>query len=165
MYSYRSLHFNDLPTICTFPQDQREAFFMCPTASSYPISAKELEVLAKERVAPTVVLHDQKVVGYANLYDVGMDSCSIGNVIVSPQYRGKKVAYYLIEVMEKIASEKIGVNKLKLVCHNTNTQGLLFYTKIGFKPYDVFEKRNQAGEYIALIAMEKVIINVEKLVP
>ncbi|WP_081417548.1 GNAT family N-acetyltransferase [Paenibacillus sp. Soil522] len=72
---------------------------------------------------PTVILCNQEVVAYANFYDHDGDSCWLGNVIVPPDYQGKGASQYLIRVMEIIGREKLKVQRLKLVCHNTNTRG------------------------------------------
>jgi ribosomal protein S18 acetylase RimI-like enzyme len=74
---------------------------------------------------------------------------------VSPDYRGKGASHYLIGIMENIGRNKLKVKKIKLVCHNTNTRGILFYRKHGFKPYDISLRVKPTGEYIAGIHMEK----------
>ncbi len=154
MYTYRALLPGDLESICTFPQNEEELYYMYPKAI-YPLTPGQIEEAVKNRLKPTVILHNQEVVAYANLYDLDSHSCWLGNVIVSPEYRGKGVAQYLIEVMSRIAKEEFKVRKLKLVCHNTNTRGILFYTKYGFKPYEISLRQKPSGEYIAGIHMEK----------
>jgi|HigsolmetaGSP11D_1036233.scaffolds.fasta_scaffold00724_4 RimJ/RimL family protein N-acetyltransferase len=121
----------------------------------YPLTPDQLEEAAKNRFKPTVILHRERVVAYANFYDVDDQSCWLGNVIVAPDYRGKGAATYLIEVMTNVAAEELNVRKMKLVCHNTNTRGLLFYAKHGFKPYDVSIRQKPSGELVAGILMEK----------
>jgi len=122
MYQYRPLQSSDLETLCTFPQNEEELFFMFPKAK-YPLTPDQIWEVARNRLEPTVILIDQEIVSYANFYDHDGEFCWLGNVIVSPDYRGKGVSQYLIGVMETIAKQKLKVKKLNLVCHNTNTKG------------------------------------------
>ncbi|CAN7285437.1 hypothetical protein LJR153_001406 [Paenibacillus sp. LjRoot153] len=50
--------------------------------------------------------------------------------------------------------DELNVQELHLVCHNVNTRGLIFYTKLGFKPYLVEKKTNHTGQTIAGIRMK-----------
>lgn len=156
MYRYRPLQLIDLETLCSFPQNKEELYFMFPKAE-YPLTPDQIREVVKHRLEPTVILFNQEVVSYANLYDHDGESCWLGNVIVSSDYRGKGVSQYLIGIMETIAKQKLKVKKLKLVCHNTNTRGILFYKKHGFKPFDISTRVKPSGEYIAGIHMEKTL--------
>lgn len=156
MYTFRALLPSDLETIAAFPQNETDLFFMFPKAV-YPLTPEQIEEAAKKRLKPTVVLLDDEVVAHANLYDVDADSCWLGNVIVSPNHRGKGVSKYLIEVMQSIAKEQLKVKRLKLVCLNTNTRGLFFYTKSGFKPFDIARIEKPTGELFAGIHRVKDI--------
>ncbi|GGG22174.1 GNAT family N-acetyltransferase [Paenibacillus abyssi] len=156
MYNYRSLQKNDLETICSFPKSEEELYYMFPKAT-YPLTPKQIEEAVKSRLEPTVVLFNNEVVSYANFYDHDGESCWLGNVIVSQDYRGKVVSQFLIETMESIAKQNMNVNKLKLVCHNTNTRAILFYKKHGFRPFDISIRVKPSGEFIAGIHMEKIL--------
>jgi N-acetylglutamate synthase-like GNAT family acetyltransferase len=156
MYTYRAVVSDDFEIISSFPQNEEELFYMFPKAA-YPLTPSQVEEGVKNRLKPTVILHQQEVVAYANLYEHEEDFCWLGNVIVSPHYRGKDVSKYLIDVMVGIAKEEIKVKKLKLVCHNTNTRGVLFYTKQGFKPFDITRIEKPSGEMIAGVRMEKTL--------
>lgn len=156
MYSYRSLQLGDLETLCSFPQNEEELYFMFPKAV-YPLTPDQIDEVVRNRLEPTVILCNQEVVSYANFYNHDGESCWLGNVIVSPDYRGKGASQYLIGIMENIGREKLKVQKLKLVCHNPNTRGILFYIKHGFKPYDISLRVKPSGEYIAGLHMEKIL--------
>lgn len=156
MYSYRALVPEDYEVVSSFPQNEQELYYMFPKAT-YPLTPSQVEEGVKNRLKPTVFLYNQEVVAYANIYDHVDDFCWLGNVIVSPNYRGKGVSQYLVEVMSDIAKEEIKVNKLKLVCHNTNTRAILLYTKLGFRPFDVTRIEKPSGEVIAGVRMEKVL--------
>ncbi|MCU6795113.1 GNAT family N-acetyltransferase [Paenibacillus sp. WQ 127069] len=154
MFSHRPLQENDLDAICSLPQNEEELYFMFPKAV-YPLTPEQIVEAVKNRLEPTVILCDHIVVSYANFYDNDCESCWLGNVIVSSDYRGKGVSQFLIDTMESIAKQNLKVKKLKLVCHNTNTRGILFYKKYGFKPFDISVRVKPSGEFIAGIHMEK----------
>jgi len=154
MYTYRELQASDCETIAIFPQNEDELFFMFPSAT-YPLTAGQIVERVKDRLKATVVLDQSEVIAFANLYDYNGESCWLGNVIVAPIHRGMGASKYLVDTMSTIARKELNVRKLKLVCHNTNTRGLLFYTKLGFIPYEISSRQKPSGEFIAGIHMEK----------
>jgi ribosomal protein S18 acetylase RimI-like enzyme len=156
MYTSRLLLPIDLEIIAAFPQNEEELFYMFPSAT-YPLTVDQLETGAKKRLQPTVVLHNERVIAYANFYDNEGDYCWLGNVIVSPNYRSKGAAQYLLETMTSKAKNELKVKVLRLSCHNTNTRGVFFYTKLGFKPFAISKIVKPSGDLIAGIRMEKEI--------
>ncbi|MNR69270.1 hypothetical protein D3C85_1944000 [compost metagenome] len=50
------------------------------------------------------------------------------------------------------------MKELHLVCHNVNTRGLIFYSKLGFKPYLIEKKTNHLGQTIAGIRMMLALV-------
>lgn len=138
MYVQRGLEISDLETISSFPQSQEELFFVSPRFI-YPLTPDQILNLVKDRFEPTVVINKEsdEVVAYANIYKDEESSFFLGNVIVSPQFRGKGASQYLINVMLDKAKNNLKAERLKLACHNTNTRGLAFYSKQGFKPFDL----------------------------
>lgn len=143
----------DFQEISNFPRDAGELFFMYPNGS-YPITAEQLEEVARNRIKPTVILHEDKVIGYCNFYEVSEESSWLGNLIIKPSYRGTGAGKYLIEIMKEYAKSELRVKYFRLVCHNTNTSALLFYTKLGFKPIDFHIQNDHEGKQIVGIKME-----------
>lgn len=78
------------------------------------------------------------------------DSFWLGNVIVSPEYRGKGASEYLINVM-------LEKETLRLACHNTNSRGLAFYSKYGFKPFDIKIINLGSERFITIHMIKKLI--------
>jgi len=107
----------------------------------FPLTPEQVEAALKNRWKPTVALHQETVIGFANIYDLEEQVCWLGNAIVAPAHRGAGAASHLITMMMEIAKRDLGVPKLRLVCHNANVPTLLFYTKMGFKPLAISEKR------------------------
>lgn len=154
MYQCRPVLAEDYSLICSFPQNAEELFYMFPTAA-YPLTVDQIERNSNSRLKPTVILnHSGQVTGYSNLYNYEeAERCWLGNVILSPKYRGTGLAEFLINNMIAIARNELEVKTLHLCCHSTNTRGLLFYSKLGFKPYDLTKITGNQGELIAGILM------------
>ncbi|KAA8745372.1 GNAT family N-acetyltransferase [Paenibacillus sp. UASWS1643] len=159
MYTIRELKTNDLSSICSFPQNEEELIFSFPKVV-FPLTPDQIIETITSRLKPTVVLHNNNVIAFACLYDVQENTCSLGNVIVSSEYRGKGVAVFLLQTISTIAKEEYKVETLQLVCQNINTRGLIFYKKQGFNPVDLFWNQRQSGEYVVGIRMQKSLISI-----
>lgn len=155
--SYRSVEVSDLEKICQLPKNEEELFFMFPKAE-YPLSESQLESAVNSRFDSTVVMLNNDIVGFANFYKVNKSQyCSIGNVVVNTNYRNMGIGKYLIQTMEQIAIEKYNVSELHLSCFNTNTKGILLYSKLGYIPYEFEKWLNSKNESFALIKMKKLL--------
>lgn len=154
-FTHREAKLEDLPHICTFPQNATELYFMFPKAN-FPLTFEQLKLNFENRSESTVFLVGSRVVAYANMYDVEPGKqCFLGNVIIDPEFRGKGVSTYLLETMSKIAVERHGARELHLSCFNTNTTGLLLYHKTGFIPYALEKRTDHLGQAILAIHMKK----------
>lgn len=153
MLQYRDAEHADFKMIAVFPQNQEDLFYMFPKGN-YPITPVQFEEVASNRLSPTVITYNHEVAGYCNFYDVteGQD-CWLGNVIVHPEHRRSGIGTFLIDVMKTKAHKEYGAQKLKLVCHNTNTKALLFYYKHGFRPFDLKVVEDYKGDQIIGIKM------------
>jgi len=150
--THRSIEEEDIPIICSFPQSEKELFFLFPKAS-FPLTPLQLREAILQRSDGTVVELRGEVVAFANFYRWGTDGCFIGNVIVCPAARGQGVGRYLIERMISLAFSKHGAAEVTVSCFNENVAGLLFYPKLGFEPYAVEERQDKKGNRVALIHM------------
>lgn len=154
---YRNLISSDLDAICKLPSNEEELFFMFPKAN-YPLVVEQLQNTLKVRFEPTVILWDNEIVGFANFYEVKEGQyCSIGNVVVSSDYRNRGFGKFLIMVMETIAKTKYNVSEIHLSCFNTNINGLFLYSKLGYKPYEIEKYIKNENEISALIEFKKVL--------
>lgn len=155
--SYRTVEKHDFETICKLPQNPEELFFMFPKAA-YPLTVSQLESAVKNRFDSTVILCDGEIAGFANFYEVKENEyCSIGNVIVKSGYRNKGIGQFLIKTMEGIGIEKYNVSEFRLSCFNTNTNGILLYAKLGYKPYEIEKRINSGNETFALLKMKRKV--------
>jgi len=153
--SYRPVCKDDYEFICSLPRNPEELFFMFPKAV-YPLTIHQLESAVSTRYNSTVILYGEVIAGFANFYEmVENEYCSIGNVIVNPEYRNQGIGKFIIETMEHIAHEKYNVSEYRLSCFNTNTNGILLYTKLGYRPYEIERYTNRDNEAFALIEMKR----------
>ncbi|MBE7680749.1 GNAT family N-acetyltransferase [Paenibacillus sp. P13VS] len=155
VYSYRSLINDDLKDISSFPQSDEELFYVSPQFK-YPLTPDQIVKLLENRYEPTVIVHKEsdQVIAYANLYDYKGDVCWLGNVIVSNHFRGQGASSYLLETMIMKAKSIYRVKNLLLSCHSTNSRGLTFYHKHGFKPNDMRITNLEDGKRIITIQMK-----------
>ena len=155
--SHRTVEVSNLKKLCQLPKDEEELFFMFPKAE-YPLTESQLESAINSRLDSTVILFNDIIVGFANFYEVKKSQyASIGNVVVDANYRNLGIGKYLIQTMEQIAIEKYGVLELHLSCFNTNTKGILLYSKLGYLPYETEKWLSFQNESLALIKMKKRI--------
>lgn len=158
--SHRTVEVSELRKICQLPKDEEELFFMFPKAE-YPLTESQLESAINSRFDSTVILFNDIIVGFANFYEVKKSLyASIGNVVVDANYRNLGIGKYLIQTMEQIAIEKYGVSELHLSCFNTNTKGILLYSKLGYIPYEIEKWLRFQNESLALIKMKKRISSI-----
>lgn len=152
--SHRPVKEYDIPLICDFPQSEQELYFMFPKAV-YPLTVEQLRKSIQERFDSTVVLLDEEVAGFANFYrcEPG-ESCTIGNVIVRPDARGKGVGKYLINTMIEIAVKKYRVKNVRLSVFIHNTGAVLLYHRLGFKPVSFEERVDKHGRPDISIQMQ-----------
>lgn len=145
------MELKDIPLICEFPQTQEELFYLFPKAT-YPLSVQELRDAIESRAESTVVEYDGEVAGFANFYRYDTEGiCSIGNMVVSPAFRKRGVATFLVEHMKKVGFTKYFAAEITVSCFNENVGGLLLYPKLGFQPYAIEERKKKDMRRVALI--------------
>ena len=157
--TFRPVTTEDIPQICVFPQTAEELFFLFPKAS-YPLTVEQLEKSINSRFDPSVICYENQTVAFANIYDVVKDQyCFIGNVIVDPSKRGLGIGKYLLDHMINIAFHNHNIKEVRLVCFATNINALLFYTKYGFKPYEIKPRETLDGKQTAAVYMKLDLVH------
>ncbi len=153
MLSHREVRPEDVPGLCAFPQSAEELYFLFPKAA-FPLASWQLAESIAQRFGNTVVLDDEQLCGFANLFRrEGLAGCAIGNVIVAPETRGRGVGRYLIEVMVRTALAGNHGEEVRISCFNGNVAGLLLYAKLGFAPFAVEPRVDHFGAKVALVHM------------
>ena len=152
---HRPIKDEDFGSICQFPQDENELFFMFPKAD-YPLTIEQLKSAIENRSDSTVILLDNTVIGLANFYEKIIGQyCSIGNVIIHPLFRGKNAGKYLISLIENIAVQKYNSVETRISCFNQNVAGLLLYSKLGYFPFEIERQLDKKSMPVALIKLKK----------
>ena len=155
--SYRAVEYRDFEKICILPQNAEDLFFMFPKAE-YPFTKNQFEATVNSRFDSTVFLFNEELVGFANFYEViEQQYCSIGNVIVDSNHRNIGIGEYIVKTMECIGVEKYKVQEFHVSCFNTNTKGLLLYSKLGYKPYETERRINKENKTCVLIKLKRNI--------
>ncbi|KAA0598459.1 RimJ/RimL family protein N-acetyltransferase [Azospirillum lipoferum] len=155
--SHRPLADTDIPTICGFPRDAEELYFLFPRAV-WPLTPDQVRATLGIRRDPTVatLIGDgrERVVGYANYatFEDGR-TASIGNVSVDPGLRRRGIAEYLVRTMIDRAFDHHHLSELTLYCFSTNTPALLLYAKLGMVPIALETRVTPWGEPIALFKL------------
>jgi RimJ/RimL family protein N-acetyltransferase len=151
MFLHRPLEEKDIAVVCDMPQSVDELFYMFPKAV-FPLTPEQLNDAIEQRSDNTVIELDGEVVGFANFsrYDF-RGRCSMGNVIIAPNARSKGVGRYMIGCMMELAFTKHEAKELTASCFNHNVPGLLFYPKLGFKPFAIEERLDKRGARVALV--------------
>ena len=149
--TFRAVQAQDIARICGFARTEEEQFFFFP-AATWPLTEAQLQASVDKRSDSTVIELDGVVVGFANFYKWEQaGTCTIGNVIVDPQTRGKGIGAQLIKQMIDIARTRHQASEVTLSCFNSNVAGLLLYPKLGFVPYAIEERQDKQGRRLALI--------------
>lgn len=151
--SSRPVAEQDIALICSFVRTKAEQYFFFPKAT-WPLTVEQLRGSIAQRSNSTVVELDGEVVGFANFYQWEHGgTCTIGNVIVSPEARGRGVAQYLVRQMIRQATDQHAAKDICLSCFNQNVAGLLLYPKLGFVPFAIEAREDSQGQRVALIHM------------
>ncbi|GFM81693.1 N-acetyltransferase [Pseudomonas cichorii] len=151
MFHHRPMEEKDIPIVCELPQNADELFYMFPRAV-YPLTPPQLKEAMETRFDSTVIEMNGEVVGFANFSRSDFRGrCSLGNVIIAPKARSKGVGRYMISCMMNIAFDKHEATELTASCFNHNVPGLLFYPRMGFRPFAIEERRDKNGARVALI--------------
>lgn len=152
-YVVRPYHAEDAERITKFAQHPTDCLFFFP-AASFPLSPATLQLEASRRHRPTVAMSDGLVVGYANFIHVGA-TCSIGNLIVAPDYRRKGVADSLLLAMEMAALTEYGAGTIAIGCFRQNLPALHLFKKRRYCTTGERRVTAASGNVYELVLMEK----------
>ncbi len=151
--AHRPLADADIPTVCGFPRNAEELYFLFPRAV-WPLTPDQIRAALPTHRDPTVVTLDGRVVGYANftIFEEGR-TARVGNVSVDPDLRRRGVAHYAMRAMMERAFVHHGLPELTLYCFSTNTPGLLLYAKLGMTPIALETRVTPWGDPVGLLKL------------
>jgi ribosomal protein S18 acetylase RimI-like enzyme len=149
--AYRPFEDRDADIICGFAQSVEELFFAFPKAT-FPLTPDVLIAAARQRFSPTVVLHDEVVVGYANFIKVkDRGFCTLGNLMVHPDHRRVGVASFLVKKMMRIAFETYCARFIRAACFSHNQAAYQMYHRLGFKPGEMEQRVTSDSTPVLLV--------------
>lgn len=148
--AFRPVHDADLPHICSFARSAEELYFLAPRAH-FPLDVDQLATSIAQRSDSSVVYRGDQVLAFANIYKREQGACYVGNVTVAPQARRQGVARFLMQQMARLASERYAASELRVSCFNSNTAGLLLYSRLGYTPFALEERLDNRQQPIVLI--------------
>jgi ribosomal protein S18 acetylase RimI-like enzyme len=148
--NFRPVRDDDLPAICTFARTPEELYFLAPRAR-FPLDVNQLATSIAQRSDSSVVCRGDQVLAFANIYKREQGACWVGNVAVAPQARRQGVARFLMQQMARLAHERHGASELRVSCFNSNTAGLLLYSRLGYTPFALEERLGSRQQPIVLI--------------
>ncbi len=155
MYTTRNATDRDLGTVCGFIAGERELHYAFPGVT-YPLTETALKSCIESRCDATILMSDGTSIGFADLFNIKNNvECHIGNVIIGKQFRRKGAARFLLEKMIEIAASKHRVTRIIVPCWSENTGGLLLYSMLGFKPFDIMIKTHGNNESVPVLLLEK----------
>ena len=153
MFKFRSATEDDFNTICSLVKNEKELYLVYP-AATFPWTVEQLIELSKVRTELTVVVDEEQVIGFANLYNYEPEKIAyVGNVVVATDYRGRGVGKAIVQHMLKVAFTKLSLPELRILVFNSNTPAMLLYSSFGFVPYEIEERLDTNKDRIALIHM------------
>lgn len=158
MFEHRRAQLEDIDAICALPQDATELFYMFPMAS-WPLTRSQMVRQMTKRNESTVILHEDKVIGYANIYGLEVGSnCFIGNVIIDRDHRNMGAARYLMSVMTEAARTTYRVKEVWISVFTENTAAVNLYNSLGFKSCGSEDKNAPDGRQVKLMHMKRPVI-------
>ncbi|MGH8223911.1 MAG: GNAT family N-acetyltransferase [Woeseiaceae bacterium] len=150
---FRKVSPDDYQAICDLMPDQEELFLIY-AQGKHPLTVKQVEALVKKRMEPTVMLVDGRVAGFVNFYGYrDKRSVFIGNVVVDASLRGRGFGKRLVGHMIDLAFHKYDLPRVKLHVYDRNLGALLFYNRLGFKPYNMKEKKDFKGRSVVMFSL------------
>lgn len=156
-YTIRPVRDGDLESIIGFFAGEKDLHYSFPDAS-YPLAIGDLKKSIDSRSDSSVVVRSGAPVAFANLFNiVPGEECTIGNVIVDSRHRKKGAGLFLVNAMVGIASERHNAGRVIVPCWSENTAGLMLYTRLGFRPYDLLVKQFGPVGSVPVLMLEKCI--------
>ncbi len=153
-YAFRRATLDDLLLVVSWARSAEELRYVFPRAA-WPAEALQLISHLASHEEGFVVCDQDRVVGFANLYNPRAQKTWIGHLIVHPDRRRFGVAQYLISALKTIAKERYQSKTIATICYENNPNGLAFYQKLGFT-IDGWETRlDHRGEAVKVFRLER----------
>ena len=146
----RSASDEDFPAIAGLVTGPDELFRVFP-AARWPLNVRQIRRLAERRVNLTVASSEDKVVAFANLYDVQPEKWAfIGNIVVHQAERGRGAGRALVNYMLDLIFVKHALPEARISVFSENTPALQLYKSMGFAEYDRESRKDPQDREITI---------------
>ena len=146
--------FSDYAKMASLIQDEQEHLWAFPSAS-FPLSVDDIQKRAESREF-TIVLEDDKLIGFANLYEE-KSHLFIGNFVISAEYRkkghGKNLMIFLLDKARKVYGTKTIM--ISVILGNDIAKKL--YEQIGFVQSSTEFFETYIGKKYMVLHMKKAL--------
>ena len=144
---------DDFEAISKLIQNEAELFLVYPSGK-FPLDITQVKELYTARKDFTVLLHNDKIIGFANLYDFLIkEYVFIGNVVIAEAHRGKGYGKTLVTHMINLA-RSYKLPEVRISVFSENVDALLLYSDLGFELYAMREQKNHFNEEVTLLDMK-----------
>jgi len=156
-YEIRPVQESYLERIIGFFGEEKDLRYSFPEAD-WPLTVDILKRSIDTRSDSSVVVRNNAPVAFANIFNiVPGKECTIGNVIVDKKHRKKGAGRFLVNAMVGMAIERHKAGRIIVPCWSENTAGLMLYTRLGFRPYDLVVKQFSTAGSVPVLMLEKCI--------
>ncbi|OOZ39974.1 hypothetical protein BOW53_09360 [Solemya pervernicosa gill symbiont] len=153
--SFRPVTPDDFAAVCELVGSPDELYMVQPGAK-FPWTVRQVARLVDQRRTLTVMEHNDRVIGFADLYGIEPGSHAfIGNLVVAALYRNKGLGRLLIAEMLKAIYGELALPEARIAVFESNRAAHRLYQKLGFKQYGT-ELRNREGQQLTLINLRRV---------
>nr|WP_314898993.1 GNAT family N-acetyltransferase [uncultured Deefgea sp.] len=155
-YAFRRATLDDLLFVISWARTAKELRHLFPRAAWPAETLQLIEHLASHEEG-FVVCEQDRVVGFANLYNPRAQKAWIGHLIVHPERRRCGVANFLISALKTIAKERYQSQVIATICYESNPTGLAFYQKLGFTTEGWETRLDHLGEAAKVFRLEQAL--------
>ncbi len=150
----RSASEADFPAIADLITGPDEMFRVFP-AGRWPLNVRQIHRLAEQRMNLTVGSIEDKVVAFANLYDVQPGKWAfIGNVVVQEAHRGRGAGRALVGHMLDLVYVRHALPEARISVFSDNMPALQLYESMGFDEYDRESRKDPRDRWVTLLHLK-----------
>ena len=151
---YRRANADDYVAITNLITTPEELFRVYP-AGRFPFTLEQLNQLALVRMELSVATVANQVVAFANLYGYEPNQhIFIGNLVIDQAYRGNGIGEGMVRYLLKQVFYKYRLMEARISVFSDNIPALLLYSKMGFEPYQLEERKNFNKQRVVLLHMK-----------
>lgn len=151
---YRRAKSDDYDAISRLITSPHELFRVYP-AGRFPFSREQVNQLALIRMELSVATVANKVVAFGNLYGYEPNRhIFIGNLIIDRVYRDNGIGQGMVQYLLKQVFYKYRLMEARISVFSDNVPALLLYSKLGFEPYQLEQRKNFSKQRVVLLHMK-----------